>query len=50
VSVNDDGVMISILVVTCGDDCIDELRVVSMLREGTVDVTEFIVVSMSIDE
>jgi hypothetical protein len=38
------------LVVSSGDECIDELRVVSMLREGTVDVTELIVVSISIDE
>jgi hypothetical protein len=37
-------------VVISGADCVDELRVVSMLREGTVDVTEFIVVSISIDE
>jgi len=50
VSVKDDGVRTSLLVVRCGDECIDELRVLSMLREGTVDVTEFIVVSISIDE
>jgi hypothetical protein len=41
VSVNDVGVTISMLVVIAGDKCTDELRV--------VDVTEFIVVAVSID-
>jgi hypothetical protein len=50
VSVNDVGVTISMLVVIVGDKCIDELRVLSMLRERIVDVTEFIVVAVSIDD
>jgi len=50
VSVNDDGATISMLVVSCGDDCIAELRVLSILRERTVDVREFLVVSISTDE
>jgi len=50
VSVNNVGVTILMLVVPCGDDCMDEMKVGSTLRERTVDVTEFIVVSISTDE
>jgi len=50
VSVSNVGVTILMLVVSFGDDSMDEMRVVSRSRERAVDVTEFIVVSISVDE
>jgi hypothetical protein len=50
VSINNVGVTISMLVVIAGDEYTDELRVLSMLRERVVDVTEFIVVPLSVDD
>jgi hypothetical protein len=49
-SVNDDGATISMVVVSSGDKCIDELTVLSISRERIVDVTEFIVVAVLIDD
>jgi hypothetical protein len=49
-SVNDDGVTISMVVVSSGDKCTDELTVLSISRERIVDVTEFIIVAVSIDD
>jgi len=48
VSVNDVGVIISMLVVIAGDKCTDELAVLSISRGRIVDVIEFIVVPVSI--
>jgi hypothetical protein len=50
VSVKVDDVKIPIGVVITGDDCIDEPRVLATLREREVDVTEFMVVSVFIDD
>jgi len=50
VSVNDEGVTKSTVVVISGDKCVDEICVLSMSRERILDVTEFIVVSVSIDD
>jgi hypothetical protein len=49
VSVNDDGVTTSMLAINCEDDCIDELRVLSISSGRAVDVIEFEVASISID-
>jgi len=49
-SVNDDVVLLSTIVVSSEDECIDELDVVSISRERIVDVTEFVLVSVLIDD
>ncbi len=50
VAANDNGVTISVVVVSSGDKSTDDVRVLSIPSERIVDVKEFIVVSVSIDE
>jgi hypothetical protein len=48
--VNNDGGTLFIFVVRFEDKYTDELRVLSISRERAVDVTEFILVPVSIDD
>jgi hypothetical protein len=50
VLVNTDAVTVSMVVVSCGEKCTDELIVLSIPRERMADVAESIVVPLSFDD
>jgi len=50
VLVNNDAVTVSMVVVSCGEKCTDELIVLSIPRERMADVAESIVVPLSFDD